>query len=306
MPLITVSYSELDTGRQCAYKHLLGYKERWTSKETSAALRKGTNWHAIMEVHYLALKETQEPTKKEQERGKTWAKMSDADRLAHAVKAVEKYINKNLAVFEEDLDLLTWMYLGYIEHYGIDPQWRIVAVEYAPELPLPDPSGAPSPFVIKAKIDLLVRDMDYNRLMIIDHKSGKDLPKEKELDLDDQFGLYHYLLRELGHNIFSVIHSAARTQKNKDQVKNPQPLETRFHRTYMSRIDAELDTVAAEAFWTARDLYARDPEQTPRSTNPDTCRWRCGFTDACLMARKGVPRHEAMQSFDFVQDFTRH
>lgn len=257
-----VSYSELDTGRQCAYKHLLAYKERWTSPETSAALRKGTLWHAIMEVHYLSLRSTQARKPKP---------MSDWDRVATAVKAVEKYINENREHFEEDLELLAWMYAGYIELYGSDPTWSIVAVEYAAELYLPDPSGAISPFVLKAKIDLIVRDLNNNRLLIIDHKSGKDLPGEKSLELDDQFGIYWWLLNRLGHSVFATIHNAARTQKNKNQEKFPQSLETRFQRTYMNRTQPELDTVAKEAFWTARNLYALDPEETPRSTNPDTC-----------------------------------
>jgi PD-(D/E)XK nuclease superfamily len=304
--LQVVSFSEIDAGRQCAYKHLLAYKERWVSPDQSAALRKGTNWHSMLEVHYLSLMATQPLTKKEIEQGKKRKKLSDADRLATAVKAVEDYVNKNMEVYEEDLELLEWMYTGYFQHYSIDPDWRIVAVEYAPEIPLPNPDGGPSRFMMKAKIDLIVRDMNYNRLILIDHKSGKNLPSEKELDLDDQFGIYWFLMRELGHKIFAVIHSAARAHKNKDQVKNFQPLEERFLRTYMSRTDEELTRVAAEAYWTAETLYAYDPEKTPRSTDAERCRWRCGFTDACLMARKGAPRAEAMKSFDFVQNFNRH
>lgn len=303
MEITIVSYSELDTGRQCAYKHLLAYRERWTSPETSAALRKGTLWHSIMEVHYLSLRTTQP----EQVIGKSKIPlMSEWDRIATAVKAVEKYINDNREYFEEDLDLLLWMYAGYIEHYGCDPSWNIVAVEYAAELPLPDPSGAASPFILKAKIDLIVRDLNNNRLIIIDHKSGKDLPGEKSLELDDQFGIYWWLLQQLGYKIFATMHNAARTQKNKNQEKFPQTLESRFQRTYMNRTDTELATVAKEAFWVARDLYARDPEETPRSTNPDTCKWRCGYTDACLMARKGLGRKESMEAFGFQQNFERH
>lgn len=290
-----ISYSELDTGRQCAYKHLLSYKERWVQDGTSPALRKGTNWHAIMEVHYLSLKASVKVT-------------SESERVHLAVKAVEAYINANLKAFEEDLDLLVWMYMGYVEKWGTDPAWEILAVEYHAQLPLPNPrkDGEKSPFILKAKIDLIVKDKEKGVILLIDHKSGKDLPKSKELDLDDQFGLYWYLLRENGHKIFAVIHSAARTQKNKDQVKHPQPLDTRFHRTWMSREPKEINRVAAEAFWQARLLYSMDPEETPRSTNPDTCNWKCGFTEPCLMARKGMPRKEAMTTNEFVQNFTRH
>lgn len=305
--LQVISYSELDTARQCAYKHLLSYKERWTSPETSAALRKGTLWHSIMEVHYVSLKATQPLTKKEITDGVAKRPlMSSADRLAHAVKAVEKYMNDNRKVYDEDLELMVWMYVGYIEHYGCDPDWQVVAVEYTPEVPLPNPDGGASRFVMKAKMDLVVRDLNFNRLLIIDHKSGKNLPKDKELDLDDQFGIYWWMMNQLGHKPFMVIHNAARAHKNKNQEKFFQPLDERFLRTPMGRLPAELERVAAEAYYHAEMYYQLDPEKTPRSPDPERCNWRCSFTEPCLIARKGTPRKTAMEMFGFEQNFTRH
>jgi hypothetical protein len=75
----------------------------------------------------------------------------------------------------------------------------------------------------------------------------------------------------------------------------------------LTRTDAELDTIAIEAYKTAKAAYAMKPGEAPRFTNPDTCRWRCGFTEPCLLSRKkGQHPNEVMPDFGFVRDETRH
>src|ERR1039457_4433083 len=57
--IYSVSFSELDTFRQCAHKHDLAYKNRWFSATTSPALARGTLFHACMENYYKAMRRVQ-------------------------------------------------------------------------------------------------------------------------------------------------------------------------------------------------------------------------------------------------------
>ncbi len=292
-----VSFSELDTFRQCPFKHELSYKERWREPTTSPALAKGTLWHAVMEHHYKATAYWQRANP-----GVAPTALDMADLFR---EIGEVYLGWDTGSQSEFQELIEWMYIGYVEHYGTDPEWRILGVEHAPTLWLPTATGARSSFKLKLKIDLIVRD-PRGQIWVVDHKSGKDLPKDKELELDDQFGLYTWAMRRLGVDVFGSIHNAARTQKNKDQTKNFQPLPERFARKPMYRTDKELETLALEAYRAAKRAYAIPIGEADRATDSDRCRWRCGYTDACLFGRKGNDHREYLEAKGFVQDFTRH
>lgn len=301
MKTVIASYSELDTLRQCLFKHELGYKERWSAPQTGPALSRGILWHQVMETHYRMLLLIQ----REQASGiETISDRAVAQRIFDAVKVFLH--NPITGQQSEEQELIEWMYRGHVEYWGLDPQWEILAVEHAPEVWLVTANGTRSRFRLKMKIDLIVRERSTRNIWVVDHKSGKDLPKDKELDLDDQFGLYTWGLRQLGHTVHGSIHSAARTHRNKDQTKHPQPLHERFARKPMYRTDRELDVLALEAYRALRQAYAIPVGEAPRSTNPDTCRWRCNFTEACLYGRKGLDHRAFLRDTGFVQDFQRH
>lgn len=290
MAPIIVSFSELDTARQCLFKHKLGYKERWKPAEVGEALNRGTLWHHVLESHYRQIWELQKS-------GEVGYK------LLIPGKVKREWLQDRSGGQSEMQELVEWMYDGHIEHYGYDEQWKILAVEHAPTIPLPNESGNRSRFRLKLKIDLVVSEA--GKIWIIDHKSCKDLPKDKELDIDDQFGLYTAAMRRLGKKVFGSVHSAARTHRNKDQAKHPQPLEERFRRGMLYRTDIELDNLLTDAFRWARLAYSFKGGE-PRSPDPDRCRWRCDFTEPCLASRKGMDLHNLLVSMGFEQDFTRH
>jgi RecB family exonuclease len=297
---ITVSFSEIDTIRQCLFKHELGYKQRWRTDRTSPALQRGTDWHQILEVHYGEIRQWQQ----EQDAGVVLVR--DAALAERIWARVHPLLYDTTTGHQTDEQaLLEWMYRGYIDAYGLDPQWDILAVEHAPVMWLPTPGGRRSRFQVKMKIDLVVRDRPTGQILVVDHKSGKDLPKDKELDLDDQFGLYVWGLRQLGYDVFGAVHSAARTLKYKDESK-AQPLTERFSRKRLPRTDRELQTIAVEAYRAARLAYSFKEGEAPRSPNSDTCNWRCDFKEACLLGRKGSNTQAVLRDLGFTQDFTRH
>lgn len=281
---IIVSWSEINTYRQCPHKHMLSYKERWTRATRSPALTRGTLWHDVMAHHYAGL-------------------------MNRTMKAAKKAIVQLLGIGlpdEQRTDeqvLVEWMYAGYIEKYGIDQEWEVVGIEYTNLVPFPwrsthaDLLGVQ--FILKVKIDLLTKWSRW--AWLVDHKSGKDLPNKKELDLDDQFPLYHWAMQQQGVDIHGTIHNAARTQRNKTKA---QPLDERFKRTPIDHKASELEIIAREAFETVERAYVDG--YAGRTPDPEMCRFRCDYSEACIAGRKGIDERFLLKGQGFVQDFTRH
>lgn len=275
---ITVSWSEIDAYRMCPFKHRLAYRERWQGETRSPALAKGSLWHEVLEIHHDGLKQGIDP--------------------ATVVQSVETYL-RNCSADPDFVDLIAWMYEGYVKFYGFDPDWKILGVEHASEFYLPTDRGGRSRFKIKMKLDVIVKW--GGRIWVVDNKSGKDLPNEKMLEFNDQFGLYVWGLRQMGKPVHGAIHSAARTQRNKSK---PQPLDERFRRTPIYRTQKELDAIAVEAYKSMRQAYGNpDPQRHP---DEDRCSWRCDYTEPCLASRKGDNIHELLADFGFKVNLERH
>lgn len=259
---VVISWSEIDTLRQCPFKHHLGYRERWQTEEDKEVLARGTAWHEILEAHYDGLR----------------SKAKEPDR-----HTIDRLLGGSAEQTERQ-ELLDWMYEGYVENWAeADKEWSIKEVEWKGFAPLPNPRGGPSRFMLKVKIDLIA--VRRGRLWIWDHKSARNLPSDKELDFDDQFGLYMWCMRQMGYPVAGAVYNCARTQRNKSFMS----LDTRFSRTFLARTDVELDQIAREAYLSAELAWPEVmSEEIPgRTPNTDTCRWRCDFTEACLMSRKG-------------------
>lgn len=305
-----VSWSEISSYRSCPHKHLLQYKQRWVKPPaTNSALGKGTLFHKVAEVYYTSL----------------FHGNSSAVALRDAKREIWDY--RQLGIDGEVLDLIEWMFEGYHEHWSGDDNWEILGVEERFQVPLRTATGRRSGFTLKGGIDLIVRTRDTNRVLIVDHKTCANLPKDRELELDDQFALYLWALRTQGRKVFGAIHNAARTTRNKGdhpelvaewhRVKaeggkpgvqpKPQPLDGRFARTWMDRTERELDTVAQEALATVRQAYSK-ANQHQRHPDTDRCRWMCSYTEACLTGRKLDDNRERQFLLDTGQrqDFSRH
>jgi hypothetical protein len=287
---ILVSWSEIDTGRQCPFKHHLAWKERWTPPEVSRPLATGQLWHQVLEAHYTAIDAQEKRNKKLATKHPSKTQLFTLSREPVA-NLLHNGGDAGMRQTDEQ-QTVEWMYDGYTSQWGLDPDWTIIAVEHEAEVQM---SGR---FWLKMKIDLIISD-GQGRLWLIDHKSGQNLPKEKDLAFDDQFGLYTWGMRRLGHPVFGAIYNAARTQRN---VSVPQPLDSRFQRILMHRTDHELDTIAFEALQTVQRLYS-PRNAAERHPSPDMCKWRCPFTEACLAGRKGVDEIKFLQQAGFTQEF---
>lgn len=300
---IIVSYSELDTFRQCPLKHALGYGMRWTKPpREDSPLTKGSLYHAVMEEHYRTLKMFQE---RYADRKYSLPQGAVGEFLETAWQAVlPLLVDPVTGEQSANQELIQWMYEGYVEKYGHDEQWKILGIEHQINTPLRDERGRRSRYILKAKIDLIVRDFDTGGIWIVDHKSGKNLPNDMDLEIDDQFGLYTWAGREVGRKVQGTIHAANRTQRNKGFM----PLDTRMRRTYLHRDDVELTNLALDAYRVARAAHPPKGQEVPPYSAPDprSCGWKCDFKEPHLLMRRGRGIHEVMTEYGFKIDRTRH
>lgn len=275
---IVGSWSEVDAARQCPHKWKLAFVERWSRDGGSEALKRGSSFHLVMEQHSLAQQRFQQ------------SRRPDKDKLLAEIVEARELILRPLEDGTEDErargELVRWMHEGYLAHHGAVPEWEILHVEKAFEHWLPTPRGGRSNIRLRGRADLVVRWK--GRVWLVDHKTCKDLPRDKDLAFADQFGVYVWLLRRSGTPVFGVLHDAVRTLKLKTKVA---PLEERFKRTPSYRTDAELDTIAVEAYETLAGAHS-PRNRGERNPDEDRCGWRCDFTESCLHGRKTSPEQE--------------
>jgi hypothetical protein len=326
----------LDSLRQCRFKHRLGYVERWRPEEEAETLSRGRMFHRVMEEHYLMVRAQQRGETDrvvcvycgEEFDGPVEAKCS---RFEEKSKKQHEFLPVVDARIQRIKDLLCdpetgettemqglvrWMYDGYLHHYGVDADWQVVKVEHRVEEWMPTDKGTRSSFKMKGTIDLIVRDMSAGGgLWIVDHKTCKNLPKGREHDLDDQFAIYQWLLRQRGNDIRGIIYNSVRTERLKTREMEP---SERFKRQMTVRSETELNTVVGEAYEhfvigyrgvqqaASGEAPTELPPIPPRNPDPDRCRWRCPFTEPCLASRKGKSHQLLLPEMGYRQDFDRH
>jgi len=268
-----VSYSELSSFRRCPHLWDLEYRQRWRPAEVSPALNKGRLFHEVMALHY-----------------------TDNDPMA-AVARIHTLLHNDDGTQDEIQELVSWMYAGYLEMWGSDPQWKVLAVEQTSYLWLPTERDCQSRTQLKMILDLLVED-EQGRVWLVDHKTGANLPNEIELEHDDQFALYQWGKEQEGHHIYGIIYNAVRTQRN----KGPMALEDRFKRVMMYRTPEQLRNTAIDAYRTVRRMRACAAQnQVERCFGYTRCvkPYTCQFAEPCLYGRKGGDETEFLDSMGY-------
>jgi hypothetical protein len=321
---LTVSWSEIDAGRQCKLKHKLSYKDRWTMPVAdNSALGKGVLWHLVMETHYKVIMDAQALG----EGGRmVWmheGRQLTADELmSRCNAAVDKLLSKASAGGHDSamVHLAGWMYDGYTAVYGLDDEHDILGVETTHLAPLGSIviDSREVPVTLKFTIDRTIRDKRGD-IRVLDEKSCANLPRDSDFDFLDQFGLYTWGLRALGINVRGAIHSAARTTRNQGDIIKPgdegykksmkaQTLDERFKRTNIAYTKAQLDDVRQSALDDVQELYS-SANRHQRQADSDRCKWRCSFTEACLFGRRTGKMSETIKMLElqgFTQERERH
>jgi len=320
MDELTVSWSELDTYRQCPFKHHLAYDQRYSKAvDAGSALDKGLLWHGAIETRYKTIQAHQVM----HEGRMVWDVASEV-LAAECHKAVNAYLSKALRDGADVavVSLVAWMMEGYVDTYGLDDVHDIMGVETTHLAPLGTISGPHegerTKVWLKFKIDRTVRDQ-YGHIRVIDEKSCSALPTDSDYDFADQFGLYVWGLKALGLNVRGAVHSAAKTKQNQGDVipvghpeykksMKAQSLEDRYRRTSIHFTAPQLKEIADDALADVQQMYTK-ANHGRRHTNNDTCRWRCNFREACLYGRRTGRNSDTVRMLEltgFTQERERH
>lgn len=291
---IVVTYSELDSYRQCPQKHEWSYHQRWREpSREGTALARGSLWHAVMESHYTLI-----------QMHRDYLTTLSPERVQHVLSQfmLQHFLTDDAGNQSEDQQLIEWMYGGYLEHYGIDPDWEPLLIENAGEVRFRYPNGRATNFFYRFKIDLVVRQRSTGNIWLVDHKTASSFSKNTEIELDDQFRLYVWALRKSGVPVHGVVRSDSRTKRN----KTPMSFDQRYRRVTTFCSDLEAQNAADYALRAARTAYNHTlPVYT--SPAPDRCSWRCSYREPCIAMRKGLGTEEQLlRDFGFERVESKH
>lgn len=316
LPPLKVSYTNLTTLRDCVLKHAWHYRLGYRVIEKDPRLDLGSAWHeAVLENHYTVIKDYQDHTLdgRSPERGSA----EETSLLAFAKDTVEAALSAALqgqhysTLTSDDYDTLRWMYAGYTDHYGCDPQWRIHEVEYqglAPLGTITTPAGS-RPVVLDYRIDLVVEDRNLGGIFAIESKSAKTLSTRFAIELDDQTGLYEWAFRSSDHQLAGAVNGCVRSESKKAMNAGDKPgatrgkaqtLEQRHQRIMVPRSAIELEAIRRDALAATQAAYGGNlPVYS--GPNPSECGWKCQFREVHVEARKGRPVDQLMKDFGFRQ-----
>jgi len=185
-----LTYSALNTFRNCPRKYKNRYLDNLRPRERPDALSFGSVIHTAIELWYRS--------------SNTESRLRDV--LAYIDDAFEnRVVDSNLMI---QWHLATAMIRGYAERYGTE-EFEVVEVEkeFVGEIRNPDTGRQSQTFRIAGKVDGIVRCHDG--LYLLEHKTAStvDASYLDKLWTDTQIALYCYYLRELGYPIVGVIYN---------------------------------------------------------------------------------------------------
>lgn len=276
---IVVRHSEMADFRHCPLKHYIGWHLGYFDpvKNVKGNRERGNVWHRVMGIHYGEIRAAQID-------GET----PDLDFINELVTAQIRQED------EEHQELLFWMYDGYVELYGYDPDLEILEVEQTLSVPFLDENQNPfhvydpwtgmvRPVLYEFTLDVLVRSREYRGILVVDHKSTAQPLGAMDIDLSDQFGLYTVATQRRGLQVRGQLVSQAKTQK----LKRPMTLDERFTRYPSIRTPTELRSIEMDAIRTIRQMYSENNVAGPYSApDPRSCGWMCDFKEAHLRMRR--------------------
>ena len=179
MPLLRNSErSEFD---RCRWSWDKAYNVKIKPIREKPALRFGTLIHKALEAYY------KKGTRRGPHPAETFVKLYD--------EQVKKF--GDFGVYSDDewvearklgVDMLE----HYVEHWGKDPAWKVLATEIPFRVPVINPRTKKLWFYSVGVIDLVIQDMETGMVGMADHKTTKDDPTRSTgyLTLDDQAGAY--------------------------------------------------------------------------------------------------------------------
>lgn len=232
---------------------------------------------------------------------KTWIKFA-ADDIAFIKTEFGAKVDPSAYVEASSYgeELLGW----YIEHYGRDRKWDVIAPEQTFEVHIPDVDGNPIVRLV-GTFDGVYRDLDDGRLKLMEHKTAAQI-FTGHLELDDQGGTYltvathslmnqglirpHESIEEITYNFLRKgkkddrpVDAQGRALNKDNTVSKNQPTPL-FRRETVSRTrreqQSQIDRIAAEV--DIMNMFRDDELELYKNPTKD-CSWDCDFYEMCVL-----------------------
>lgn len=206
--------SERKSWGDCPQQWAWGYRDQLTPKRTPTALWFGLHWHDGMAQWYL------NGTKRGEHPAAYLERAIDAQRKIFVTNEEEE------DQFVKARDLAVAMGEGYVEEYGEDEQWEILATEADFAVIF---KNGPTPYLrYLFCMDGLYRDLDTGQIFILEHKTAQAV-RTNHLRLDNQAGSYYALapivlplssLLRPGEKIAGIQYNFARKARPNEKPRN--------------------------------------------------------------------------------------
>ena len=238
----------------------------------------------------------------------------------HPADTFEDYVGDqvwamNIASEKEDAkyidakDLGVAMLEGYVDKYGADDSWSIIAPEQAFQVNIPNLSGKGILGVYAGTFDLIYRDLTDNKIYLGEHKTAKAI-RTGHLPLDNQAGSYWLIAPEIlqhsgllkkGEVIGGINYNflkkslpddrpqdAFGRKLNKNGTVSKRQPGSLFEREMVLRDQAErrsqLRRIQNELSW--MNLARKYPDRITKSPSTN-CEFFCEFHNMCVLHERG-------------------
>lgn len=323
MPVPLLRTSERVAFKRCPQRWWWSYREGLRPiGQPSNPLWFGTGWHLALALWY-------KPGKK---RGvdprETWKKYcEDEIRFvkSNATTWEGDKAETKVAEYTEATELGLGMFDGYLERFGNDDSWDVLAPEQTFQVLIPDPANPKQALIeYDGTFDGAYIDEDDGRLKLMEHKTAAAI-STKHLSLDDQAGSYWAIatnvLRHQGlirpkQTLAGITYNFARKAKpdprpmnadglylNKDGSVSKTQGSPRFVREFITRTAQERRTQIQRIQNEALAMEAFREGDLPLYKNPTKdCSWDCDFFDMCELQESSSDWEDFRDAMFRVED----
>jgi hypothetical protein len=310
---IIIRNSERAALKRCPQRWWWSFRNGLVPNEVDTKLWFGEGIHMGLAGWYLPGAERGEHP------AKTWAKF---------VRDEERYIKDNRGLIDDvkwidARDLGMAMLIGYVDEYGDDPDWDVVATEQTFQIKSRTDSGVE--FTLSGTFDGVLRLRSTGKLMLMEHKTAASIPDFGYLELDNQASTYFTaaeiwlkatgVMREDEH-LDGILYNFLRKSLPDDRPVNDEGYSLNKNGSVSKNQPAKL--FARHEVWRSQRHRVRTLEQIKAEvelmqmyrnrqlkitkTPTKDCAWDCDFYRMCQLHESGDDWTEYRDAMYSVRD----
>lgn len=258
-----ISNSEVGSWLQCRRKYYWEYVLDLEPKVSSEAISKGTLIHAMLEQYYVG-------------------KSMNLDESGCREMALEPLVeaantsNADIVSLGKTRDLVTAYFDRWLEN---DERYEVHGVETKLATPITDD------YSIAGTIDLILRDREDGRFVLVDHKSSYNFWTEDQANMSGQFVKYVFLGMNANLDVKAVMINQLRTRELK-------PGNDLFKRIFITPNESKVRAVMSQHITVSNEIikFREQPDKsfTPPIFDKYICS-NCAFLPLCDSDSSGAP-----------------